>query len=73
MRLVGNPNSEVDRYDRAVWLTVPFDVYLGVPSVPGLEFTLPENRMHFVLPDNLPHATLPENRMHFVIPEEDDV
>lgn len=42
-----------------------------VPSVPGLEFTLPDNRMHFDFPENLTHFTLPDNRMHFDIPEED--
>jgi hypothetical protein len=33
-----------------------------VPTVPGVEYTLPENRCHF---------TMPENRCHFTIPEDD--
>ncbi len=41
------------------------------PSDPGLEFTLPENRMHFELPTNRMHFELPENRMHFEMAEED--
>lgn len=32
-----------------------------VPTKPGLEFTLPESRMHFAMP---------ESRMHFGGPEE---
>ena len=39
--------------------------------VTGLEFTLPENRMHFGGVDNRMHYTLPENRMQFAVPEED--
>lgn len=41
------------------------------PTQPGLEFTLPENRMHFDFPENRMHFECPENRMHFDIPEED--
>jgi hypothetical protein len=40
------------------------------PDQPGLEATLPTNRMHYTLPTNRPHATLPENRMHFRLPSE---
>ena len=42
-----------------------------VPTQPGLEFTMPENRMHFDFPENLSQFTMPANRMHFDIPEED--
>jgi hypothetical protein len=42
-----------------------------VPSVPGLEWTFPENRMHYGLPINRMHCTMPENRMHYTMPEED--
>ena len=41
------------------------------PTQPGLEFTLPANRMHFEFPENRMHHTLPINRLHFEIPEED--
>jgi hypothetical protein len=41
------------------------------PTVPGLEFTLPTNRLHFVVRENRLHYTIPTNRMHFTIPEED--
>jgi len=46
-------------------------VEVTVPTMPGLEHTLPERRMHFELPDNLCQVTLPKKRMHFEIPEED--
>ena len=32
------------------------------PSVEGLEYTLPANRMHY---------SLPVNRLHYTMPEED--
>ena len=38
---------------------------------PGLEFTLPVNRMHGTLPENRMHHELPVNRMDFTVPEED--
>lgn len=41
-----------------------------VPTVPGIEYTLPVNRAHYELPENRGHYTLPENRAHFVIPLE---
>ena len=43
----------------------------AIPSVPGLEFTVPENRLHFAVPVNRMHYTLPDNRLHFAVPEED--
>lgn len=42
-----------------------------VPTIPGLEFTLPVNRMHCTLEENRPHFTIPIDRMHFDILEED--
>lgn len=39
--------------------------------IPGLEFTLPVNRMHFTAEENRMQHTLPVNRMHFTIPEDD--
>lgn len=42
-----------------------------VPSVPGLEYTAPTNRMHFTAPENLAHYTPPTNRMHYTAPDED--
>ncbi len=50
------------------WLSSAPEV---IPTMPGLEFTLPEVRMHFTIPDGKTHFTLPESRMHFTIPEED--
>ena len=42
-----------------------------VPTVPGLEYTLPDNRLHYTLDDNKLHFTMPDNRLHFTLPEED--
>lgn len=42
-----------------------------VPTIPGMEFTLPTNRMHFDLDPNLLHYDLPANRLHFTAPEDD--
>ena len=41
------------------------------PTVPGAEFTVPENRAHFIIPENRPEFTLPTNRAHFIVPEQD--
>lgn len=43
-------------------------VGIEAPTVPGLEFTLPTNRLHYEIPENRLHYTLPINRMHFTIP-----
>ena len=43
---------------------------VGVPQ-PGLEFTLPVNRMHHTLRENKMHHELPVNRMHFTVPEDE--
>lgn len=42
-----------------------------VPTVPGLEFTVPEGRAHFTATEDRMHFTTPEDRMHFTTPEED--
>ena len=41
------------------------------PTVPGLEFTMPQNRLHFDVPENRMQYTLPVNRLHFSMREED--
>ena len=51
--------------------TVALSGAIVVPDQPGLEFTIPENRMHYTMPVNRMHHTVPENRMHHTIPEED--
>lgn len=33
MRLVHAPDGSVDRYDRALWLTIPFDLAFAAPAV----------------------------------------
>ena len=33
MRLVHAPDGSIDRYDRALWLTVPFDMAFEPPAV----------------------------------------
>ena len=40
------------------------------PTQPGLEHTLPENRMHHTHVGRM-HHTLPENRMHHTMADED--
>jgi hypothetical protein len=46
-------------------------VAVVVPTTPGIEFTLLENRHHYDLPENRLHYDLPENRLHFTLPEQD--
>lgn len=38
-----------------------------VPSVPGLEFTLPSNRLHFAIPNNQLHYDIVDNKLHYTI------
>lgn len=45
-------------------------VVVTVPDQPGIEHTLPTNRMHHAAPANLTHHTLRENRPHYAVPEE---
>lgn len=40
-------------------------------TIAGLEFTMPVNRMHFVIPKTRFDFTMPVNRMHFVMRRED--
>lgn len=42
----------------------------AVPTKPGLEFTMPANRMHFTLPEGKMHLTMPEGRMHYTMPKD---
>lgn len=42
-----------------------------VPTVPGLEYTLPENRLHFTAPGEPLGYELPENRLHYTMGNED--
>lgn len=42
-----------------------------VPDQPGLEFTIPVNRMHYTMPTDRLHHTVPVNRLHFTMAEED--
>lgn len=41
-----------------------------IPNAPGLEFTLPTNRLHYALPENLLGYTLDINRLHYTLPDE---
>ena len=47
------------------------DSAVTVPTVPGMEWTLPSNKLHYTLPDNLLDYSLPENKLHFTMREED--
>jgi len=42
-----------------------------IPTIPGFEWTMPVNRMHYELPANRMHYVMSENQMHFTTPEED--
>ncbi len=44
---------------------------LFAPTMPGLEFTLPDYRPHCILPTNRDHFRFPDNRTHFTIPQSD--
>lgn len=73
MRLVAAPDGTVDRYDRAIWLSLPFDVSWepeAPPTTEGIEFTLPSNRLHYTLEDGRLHYTVPTNRLHYTVTEE---
>ncbi len=52
------------------WLMGWLNVGSPRPTDPGLEFTIPENRMHFTMPENRCHFTARENRTHFTIPKD---
>ena len=70
MRLVHAPDGTVDAYERALWLTIPFDLAFAVTSQVSAEFTLTENRPHYTLVRNRPHFTLTENRPHYTLRQE---
>ena len=53
----------------ANWVGVA--VAVTVPDQPGLEFTIPVNRMHYTMPTNRMHHMQPVNRLHFTMAEED--
>jgi len=42
-----------------------------VPTVPGLEYTLLDNRLHFIMQDNRLQYEIPENRLHYTMRNED--
>lgn len=39
------------------------EVVVLPPDIPGLEYTLPDDKLHF---------TLDEDRLHYTLPEEDN-
>ena len=53
------------------WSIVPgANVVPSTPDQPGLEHTMPENRMHHTHVGRM-HHTMPENRMHHTMADED--
>lgn len=73
MRLFALVNGLVDRHDRPMLFGLPFDMSYSLavaPNEPGLEYTLPVNRLQYTLPGGLLGYTLPTNRMHYQIPGE---
>ena len=71
--LLIHPDNTISGSDRLHLLGLYSGItpFVGVPTVPGMEFTLPDNRLHFAVPVNRMHYTLPDNRLHFAVPEED--
>lgn len=60
-------------YGRRIALAVlRIDIFAVVPDTPGLEYTLPANRLHYTVPTNRLHATFRENRLHWTLPDEDE-
>lgn len=47
------------------------DSAVTVPTIEGLEFTLPENRLHYSLDTNKLHYDFSENRLHYSMEDED--
>ena len=41
------------------------------PTQPGLEYTLPDSRVHYGLPTDRLHYTMPEDRIHYTLDKED--
>jgi len=62
MRLVLAPDSTVNRYDRAIWLSIPFDLaWLNLYSA-----TTPTCRTHTPTLENRTHTPSAESRTHTV-------
>lgn len=41
------------------------------PNIPGLEYTLSTNRLHYILDEQLLHYTLPINRLHYSVEDNE--
>lgn len=73
------PGSALAKANRAWFRCNRLDVKLNeypltvliVPTVPGLEYTLPDNRLHFTAPGEPLGYELPENRLHYTMRNED--
>lgn len=72
LRVRPNPDGVISNGpDRIQWLPL----YRGIadvtaaPTSPGLEYTLPRNRLHATMPTNRLHATMPRNRLHYTMPK----
>jgi hypothetical protein len=52
-------------------LLVLGDAEIIAPTLPGLEYTLPANGMHYTLPDSKMEYTIPTNGMHYTFMDED--
>ena len=42
-----------------------------VPDMQGLEYTVPDERAHFLAQDNRSHHHVPDNRHHYLVADED--
>jgi len=36
-----------------------------VPTAEGLEYSIPDNKLHFTTDENKLHFTIPENKLHY--------
>lgn len=46
------------------------DSAVTVPTIEGLEYTLPDNRLHFSFDDNKLHYDFRDNRLHYSTEDE---
>lgn len=41
------------------------------PTTPGLEYTMPENRLHYTIDKQRLHYTLDDERLHYTVVDND--
>lgn len=68
MRLVATPDGSVDRFDRALWLTLPFDITWFAIVTPTCRIFVPalENRLLTLAADDRVLVIMVEDRTYEV-------